>query len=56
MQAHAEDVNGDGLDDLVVQIEDIEGTYLEGETEATLSGETFDGTEMWGTDSICIVP
>lgn len=55
-QAHIEDVNGDGLVDLVVQIEDTDGTYEEGDTIATLTGETFDGTQVQGTDTICIVP
>lgn len=56
MQAHSEDVNGDGLDDLVVQIEDEDGTYQEGDTVATLTGETFDDKSIMGTDTICIVP
>jgi hypothetical protein len=56
LQAHIEDANGDGLDDLVMQIEDEDGTYQEGDTMATLTGETFDGTSILGTDTICIVP
>jgi streptogramin lyase len=55
-QAHVEDVDGDGLDDLVVQIEDTDETYEEGNAIAILSGETFDGTSFEGSDSICIVP
>jgi len=55
-QASAEDVNGDGLDDLVVQIQDVDGTFQEGDTTATLTGETFSGTQIEGTESICIVP
>ena len=55
-QAHVEDVNGDGLNDLVVQIEDIDGTYEEGETTAALSGKMTDGTSIEGYDSICVVP
>lgn len=51
-----EDVNGDGLDDLVVQIEDENGIYQEGDTIATLSAETFDGLHIQGKDTICIVP
>jgi hypothetical protein len=56
MQAHIEDVNGDGLDDLVVQIEDVDGTYQEGDTIATLTGATSDGASILGTDALCIVP
>ena len=53
-QAHLEDVNGDGLDDLVVQIEDVDGTYEAGEAIAILSGVTFGGTQIQGTDTLCI--
>jgi hypothetical protein len=56
MQAHLEDVNGDGLDDLVVQIEDVDGSYQQGASMATLTGKTYDGVPIEGTDSICIVP
>jgi len=50
------DIDNDGDLDLVVQIEDVDGTYHEDDTIATLTGETFDGTHIRGTDSICIVP
>lgn len=57
LMAHQEDVNGDGLVDLVVQIEDVDDWFNSGEdSSATLTGTTFDGTEIEGTDSICIVP
>jgi len=56
IQSHIEDVNGDGLDDLMVQIEDMDGTYGAGNAIAVLTGETFGGDPMKGTDSICIVP
>lgn len=52
--AHAEDVNGDGFVDLVVQIQDVAGAFSPGDTSATLMGETFDGTHIHGDDSICI--
>ena len=55
-QAHIEDSNGDGFDDLVVQIREQDGTYAEGDTIATITGETFNGTHIVVTDSICIVP
>ena len=55
-QAHIEDVDGDGKDDLLIQIEDVDGTYEPGESMATLTGMTFGGTHFSGTDSVCIVP
>lgn len=54
--AHIEDVNGDGFDDLVLQIEDVDGTFQAEVGEATLSCYLYDGTSIEGTDSICIVP
>ena len=54
LMAHLEDVNGDGIDDLVVQIEDQDGVFQGGEAETTLTGETFDGTAIEGSDTICI--
>lgn len=59
LQAHIEDVNNDGCDDLVVQIVDQDGAFEGGETEATLTGNLYDvygGTAIEGTDTICIVP
>jgi hypothetical protein len=55
-QAHIEDANGDGVDDLVLQIEDEDGTYEEGVADAKLTAQTFDGISIVGTDTICIVP
>ena len=54
--AHIEDVNDDGSADLVVQIEDIDGTYEENAAAATLTGETYDGIQVRATDTICIAP
>jgi len=56
LQASIEDVNGDGFDDMVVQINDQDGLFESGETTAVLTGELFDGTNIIGSDSICIVP
>ena len=59
LMASIEDVNNDGFDDLVLQIEDQDGAFQVGESEATLTGnlyEAYGGTPIQGTDSICIVP
>ncbi len=56
--AHIEDVNGDGFDDLVVQIEDQDGVFSVGDTTAIVTGTLlteFGTTPIEGTDSICIV-
>lgn len=51
-----EDINGDGLLDLVVHIS-IEALQLnEGNTVAVLEGLTFNGLQIRGTDSVSIVP
>jgi len=50
-----EDVNGDGYQDLVVQIID-DGGYSAGDTQATLTGYTYGGLPLVGSDAICIVP
>jgi hypothetical protein len=55
-QAHIDDVNGDGFDDLVCQIEDFDGVLDEGADTAVLTGNLLDGTPIVGTDTICIVP
>jgi len=54
--AHYEDVNGDAILDLVVQIEDTDGTFEVGDSTATLTGNLLDGTPIEGQDSIRIVP
>jgi hypothetical protein len=55
--AHKEDSDGDGLIDLVVQIttQNLDpGTFQDG--YATLTGSTYDGTAIEGSDEINIVP
>lgn len=54
--AHYEDVDGDGYADLVVQIEDEDGTFQVGDSTATVTGLLADGTSIMGTDTIRIVP
>ena len=53
---HIEDVNNDGFDDLVVQIQDIDGAFSSGSGTATVAGALLDGTPFEGSDSICVVP
>jgi len=50
-----EDVDGDGDLDLVVQIENVIEWDTDA-TEATLTGETYDGIAIQGTDTVNIVP
>jgi Lectin C-type domain len=54
--AHIEDVNGDGFNDLILQIQDQDGMLQEGSGTVILTGALTDGTLFAGTDSICIVP
>ena len=54
--ASSEDVNTDGFMDLVVQIQDVDGTFTPGSTHATLTGRFTDGSPFSGTDLICTVP
>ncbi|KGK97722.1 hypothetical protein LI82_08045 [Methanococcoides methylutens] len=51
-----EDVDKDGDLDLVFHFRTQETGVEAGDTEATLTGETFDGTNIEGTDSVKIVP
>ncbi len=52
---HYEDVNADGFEDLVVQIQDEDGVFEPGEGEATVTGSLVDGRTFTGTDSIIVV-
>ena len=53
---HQEDVNDDGLMDLVCQIYTAQFMIEEGQTTAVLEAETIDGTKLRGEDYIRIVP
>ncbi len=53
--ASAEDVNGDGLLDLVVHVETEALQLTETDTQAELLGETFDGVPIQGFDTIRVV-
>jgi len=51
----AQDVNGDGLLDLVVRINIDELQISATDTQATLTGETFEGQLVRGVDSVKVV-
>jgi hypothetical protein len=54
--ASLEDVDSDGLLDLVVHVETEALELTESDVEAVLEGVTFDGTPIEGRDSIRVVP
>jgi hypothetical protein len=57
--ASIEDVNKDGFNDLVVKIEDKDGTFVSGAGTAKLTGNLYaqyGGTAIEGSDDICVVP
>lgn len=51
-----EDVNGDGLLDLVVHFDTDELKLKELDTEAVIEGQTFGGDAFRGTDTIKVIP
>jgi len=51
-----EDVNGDGLLDLVCHFETEKTGFQHGDTQGVLKGKTMDGTPIKGTDYVKIVP
>lgn len=51
--AHVADVNGDGFDDLVIQIEDVDGTFTSGSGTATLTGCSTGRPSRAATTSVC---
>jgi probable HAF family extracellular repeat protein len=50
------DVNGDGLQDLIVHVDTAAFQLSAGDTEALLEGKTNDGLCIRGTDTVRIVP
>jgi len=54
--ASEEDVNGDGLLDLVVHVFTSGLQLTDGDVEAVLEGETYDGVPIQGSDVVRIVP
>jgi len=52
---HLEDVDGDGDIDWIGHFETQETDIESGDTDATLTGQTVDGRDIEGTDSIRIV-
>ena len=54
--ASEEDVDNDGLLDLVVHVFTSGLALTGGDDKAVLEGETFDGQRIRGSDSVRIVP
>lgn len=50
-----EDINSDGLNDLVVQFDRGEFNPTAGDSEATVTGSTYSGSEFTGTDSVRVI-
>src|ERR1041384_6238275 len=55
-QCSVQDVNSDGIPDLVCQFQDDTSNWLQGSTVGAVSGQLSNGTAIRGTDSICVVP
>jgi hypothetical protein len=54
--ASVEDVNGDGIADLVVHVSTEALQLSESDTEAVLEGQTFGGVYIRGVDTVRVVP
>ena len=50
-----QDINGDGLLDLVIHISTTALELTNFDSEALVEGMTFDGRFFWGTDTIAVV-
>jgi hypothetical protein len=53
---HADDVNGDGLPDLVCQFYASKTDFQAGDIEGIIQGKTHKGDRIYGKDSVFIVP
>lgn len=53
---NGEDIDGDGLIDLVCHFNTEDAAFECGDTEGVLKGMTMDGTLIEGSDSVRIVP
>ena len=54
--ASSEDVDGDGILDLVVHVSTDALELTDGDSEAVLEGQTLDGILITGVDTIRVVP
>ena len=54
--SNGEDVNRDGLLDLVCHFDTQAAAFRPGDTQGILKGQTVEGTAVMGTDSVLIVP
>lgn len=52
----SEDVDGDGYLDMILHFKTQDTGIASGDTSASLTGETFDGQDIEGSDSIKTVP
>ncbi len=55
LRASVTDVDEDGLDDLVLHVVTARMTLAVGDTSATLTGQTYDGTPIEGSDKVTVI-
>ena len=55
-QCSFQEINHDAHLDLVCQFQDVDSVWDIGETVATVTGMTFEGLKLIGSDELCIVP
>ncbi len=55
-EARGEDVNDDGLADLICHFDSDQTDFVKGDSTAVLKGKTFTGRNIQGTEAIRIVP